>query len=233
MVLSFQACGEKSLNLAVTVDWQPYLYMNQQGKADGEDLQLLALTLQRMGYKLNTVGLPEQRMAREFKLGQIDVILGAAYTEAREAQNYYSIPYRKETIVFGFKRSRYPQLDGAKVTTLLQQNLLVAVNKSGWFGEAFQREALDVHGRNLIHAEGTLRRMQLLKMNRVDAVVGDEKVLKMAARKLGVNDFVVAQQVIHQTQVHFIFSRSRVDEIFMQRFNAALVAEQASWNIKD
>ncbi|MAJ69823.1 MAG: hypothetical protein CBB67_019170 [Alteromonadaceae bacterium TMED7] len=223
--VGFDARGEESFDLAVTVDWKPYLYINQQGEPDGEDLRLLRRTLQRLGYELNAQRLPEQRMALELKQGEVDVILGAAYTKTREAQNFYSIPYRKETIVFGFRFSRNPYFRDVNVSSLLQQNFLVSVNKSGWFGEEFQRNALDDHDRNLIHAEGTMRRMQLLKMGRVDAVVGDRKVLEAAAQQLGLDDFMVSKQVIHETRVHFLFSRNRVDKAFMQRFNQALIAE--------
>ena len=222
---SFKARSEEPFELAVTVDWKPYLYINQQGEPDGEDLRLLRRTLKRLGYELNAQRLPEQRLALELKQGEVDVILGAAYTKAREAQNFYSMPYRKETIVFGFRFSRNPYFSDVSVSSLLQQNYLVAVNKSGWFGEDFQRKALDAHERYLIHAEGTMRRMQLLKMGRVDAVVGDQKVLEAAAQQLGIEDFMLSKQVIHETPVHFLFSRNRVDKAFMQRFNQALVAE--------
>lgn len=219
------AHGEEPFYLAVAADWKPYLYINQQGEPDGQDLFLLSRALQRLGHQLNAQRLPEQRLALELEQGEVDVILGAAYTKAREQQNFYSMPYRKETIVFGFRFSRNPYFGDVHVSALLQQDYLVAVNKSGWFGEDFQHKALDVYDRNLIHAEGTLRRMQLLKMGRVDAVVGDQKVLEAAAAELGIDDFMVAKQVIHETRVHFLFSRNRVDKAFMQRFDQALVAE--------
>lgn len=221
------ADAEESFNLAMATDWKPYLYVDANGRPAGDDLQLLNLTLQRLGYHLNAENLPEQRMALEIEQGQVDVILGAAYTKARERLNFYSVPYRKESIVFGFRFSRHPDFSDISVSTVLAQNYLVAVNKSGWFGKEFERGALTIHGSNLIHAEGTLRRMQLLNMNRVDAVVGDRKVLEAAAAELGIDDFVIARQIIHETDVHFLFSRDRVDEAFMQRFNTALIAAQS------
>ncbi len=51
--VGFEARSEEPFDLAVAVDWKPYLYINQQGEPDGEDLRLLHRTLKRLGYELN------------------------------------------------------------------------------------------------------------------------------------------------------------------------------------
>ncbi|OFI32435.1 hypothetical protein BFC17_06895 [Alteromonas lipolytica] len=227
MASSFPVQSQVALNLAMGANWKPYVYIDEHGQRAGEDLLLLNRVLDRLGYQLNTENLPEQRMALEIQQGQVDVVLGAAYTKAREAQNFFSVPYRKEIIVLGYRHSLHPEIRDMDINTLLAQDGLVAVNKSGWFGAAFKQDTLAHYDSNLVHAEGTHRRMQLLDMDRVDAVVGDSKVLQAAADEMGIDDFVIAEKIIHETAVHFMFSRARVDAAFMQRFNTALLAEQS------
>lgn len=220
--ISARGSGQESLSLAMMADWKPYLYLDEKGNTAGDDLELLEKVLSRIGYQLNSKNLPEQRMAMEIKHGEVDVTLAAAYTPGREHANFYSIPYRTETIVFGFRHNLHPEFQQMTVAAVLAGNYLVAVNKGGWFGKAFAALAREDYASQMIHAEGTQRRMVLLEMNRVDAVVGDHKVLAAAAKDIGIDDFVISEQVIHQTPVHFMFSRSRVDRHFMQQFNAAL-----------
>ena len=228
LIASFNVQGERTLSLAMGLDWKPYLYLDEQGNPSGDDLRLLRRVLNKLDYSLTIQALPEQRMALEIIEGDADVILGAAFTHARHAMNFYSIPYRQETIVFGYLANRHPSFASASAESLLAQGGWLAVNKSGWFGSHFHQQALTRYNANLVHAEGTERRMQLLVMNRVDAVIGDRKVLLAAARAQGLADFVVSEQVIHKTDVHFLFSRERVEKAFVTEFNRLLAAELRS-----
>lgn len=212
----------ETLYLAMSDDWMPYVYLDRSGKATGEDYTLLERTLAHMDYEILAVDLPEQRMRLDISKGHVDVTLGAVSTVERREQNYFSIPYRLETIVLAYRRSAYPDWTDVELERVLQKGDLVAVNNSGWFGEWFRYHIQETYPSQLVHAEGTLRRMQLLKLGRVSAVIGDINVLKEAGQQLAITDLEVSKAVINQTPVHFMFSRLRVDSDFMKRFNQAL-----------
>ncbi len=224
------AQGE-TLYLAMSEDWKPYVYVDATGNVAGEDYVLLQRTLSSLGHELLAVDLPEQRMGRDISRGHVDVTLGAVSTPQRREQNLFSIPYRLETIVFAYLGSEHPDWHEQDLEQILQQGGLVAVNKSGWFGEWFRYHVRETYPSQLVHAEGTLRRMQLLKLGRVSAVVGDINVLQTAGQELGVTDLHISDAIINQTPVHFMFSRLRVDADFMQRFNTAL-KRQLDVNVK-
>ncbi|NVK58027.1 MAG: transporter substrate-binding domain-containing protein [Alteromonadaceae bacterium] len=222
--------SEKTLTLAFSKDWKPYIYADKQGKAAGIDLILLKQVLQPLGYTLRNESLPEQRMAIRLEEGKVGVVLGAALTTERLSHNYFSIPYRKETIVLGYKKSRHDAFCSATITEVLQDGKLVALNKSGWFGERLSDQLLTQYADNIVHAEGTQRRMQLLLLDRVDVVVGDINVLTAAAKDLGIDDFAVSAIPVHQTNVHFMFGREHVNAAFVEQFNQVLATLITSGN---
>ncbi|TPV58322.1 amino acid ABC transporter substrate-binding protein [Aestuariibacter sp. GS-14] len=225
------AQSDQTLYLAMAEDWKPYVYLDANGKAAGDDFSLLQRTLTSMQYDLMAVDLPEQRLGRDIFRGHVDVTLGAVSTPERREQNYFSIPYRLETIVFAYRKSLHPDWQDKGLEQILQQQELIAVNNSGWFGDWFRYHIQETYPTQLIHAEGTLRRMQLLKMGRVSAVIGDIRVLQEAARELEITDLQTGAAIINQTPVHFMFSRLRVDADFMKRFNQAL-KQQLDANVK-
>lgn len=213
---------EPSLALAFGRDWAPYVYKNESGDADGQDYMLLNKVLASMGYKLDIVEQPEQRMTLNIEKGMVDVTLGAAQTEQRQRSNYFSIPYRSETIVFGYRKSQHPSFHSMSIYELLKKGHIVAMNHSAWFGYRFEHEIKSHYATQLMHAEGTERRMSLLDLGRVDAIIGDRQVLEVAAKKLGIDDFETAPFVINQTPVHFMFSQHRVNTDFITEFNHQL-----------
>ncbi|MDC8832195.1 substrate-binding periplasmic protein [Alteromonas gilva] len=214
----------KTITLASAKDWKPYIYVNAQGKVAGTDYDLLRKTLQQSDVTLRTENLPEQRLAKLIEEGSVGVILGAAFTTDRHKHNYFSIPYRRETIVLGFRRSRHSAYSKASITDVLAADKLVALNRSGWFGEVLSDQLLTRYNNNIVHAEGTQRRLQLLMLDRVDAVVGDVDVLMAGALELGIDDFAVSEIPIHQTDVHFMFGHKQVTAAFVQQFNQSLAA---------
>lgn len=213
---------DKSLTLTLGKDWAPYAFRNDNGDADGLDYHLLNIVLANMNYKLRLIEQPEQRMTLNIEKGMVDVTLGAGITEQRQQTNYFSIPYRMETIVFGYRKSRHPDFRHQKLDALFKQGVVAAVNHSGWFGHWFEQDIKERFADQLIHAEGTDRRMSMLLLNRVDIVIGDQSVLQAAAKKIGIDDFAIGSYIINQTPVHFMFSKRRVNETFVAEFNKYL-----------
>lgn len=129
-----------------------------------------------------------------------------------------------ETIVFGYRQSLHPEFRNKKLDELLEGGFVAAVNHSGWFGQWFEQDIKNQFAKQLIHAEGTERRMSMLMLSRVDMVIGDQEVLLNAAKKLAIDDFAIGLMKINQAPVHFMFSQHSVSTAFVTEFDQHLRA---------
>ncbi|MEG3765962.1 substrate-binding periplasmic protein [Alteromonas sp. 14N.309.X.WAT.G.H12] len=212
--------GQDSLYLG-GAEWPPYFVLQNQNQAAGKDYLLLKSILSKMNYALIPQVLPEKRLAHDVNQGKIDVVLGAAYTPERAQNNYFSIPYRTESIGYGYLNSGSAPPAQQDLLTRLRQGKTLALNTGGWFGEYFSSHIANPFHHQLVHIESVARRINALALGRVDLILDDKEVLAYSAKKQGIQ-ITVSEENIQRQEVHFMFSRYSVDQQFMQTFNRLL-----------
>lgn len=215
-------CAEhrKSLTTGGTA-WPPYLYITDNNEPAGEDYQLLKSVLGKLDYALESQILPERRVTQQIELGQIDVVTGAAFTPARALKNYFSVPYRKETISFAFHPSHHNEYAGKSLETLLREGKTLALNTGGWFGDWFNETVTEQYSAQLIHLDSVKRRLQFLNRGRVDLVLDDIRVISFNAEQLQL-ELEISNKPVNVQDVHFMFSKQSVDPGFIDKFNHVL-----------
>ncbi|MBU2977680.1 transporter substrate-binding domain-containing protein [Alteromonas sp. C1M14] len=214
------AYGKDTLYLG-GAPWPPYFYLQDSNRPGGTDYLLLQTILARMDYQLLPEILPEKRVTRGVNQGKIDVVLGAAYTPERAKNNYYSIPYRTETVGYGYLDGKsFPVVEKDLITRLKEGNTL-ALNTSGWFGDDFFYHLAQPYQSQLVHIDSVARRLEFLALGRVDLILDDTEVLAYNALKQGI-DLTISEEVIQHQKIYFMFSRFSVDQDFMREFNRLL-----------
>lgn len=215
---------QETLNIATGQQWRPYIYIDEHGALTGSDVVLLKQLLKPLGMTLNAVRAPEQRLLTMAQMEQLDVAVGAAWNEERTEHFYYSLPYRDESIGYSYLSQFEVRFRGKALLQMLENNVLIGLNNAGWYGEWFEYTVRPQYQSQLVHAEGSERRLKMLQLERVDIVIDDINVLKAHKAHLGIDNLIVSNNVLEVQPVHFIFSKNKVTPAFMKKFNAVLNA---------
>ncbi|MDM7859977.1 transporter substrate-binding domain-containing protein [Alteromonas sp. ASW11-36] len=213
------AC-EKAVVLSFSGDWQPYFYRIQDSTYSGDDFELLEQVLTSMSCYLNVLPMTERRVSRELAKGMFDVSLGASYTDERNQDYHFSIPYRQEHV--GFIMLASNQRDTESLEQLLADGHFVAMNLEGFFGDTVA-QLLNQYPQQFIHMFDLNGRLQLLRDASVTAVIDDYHALCKSHRAEGFNTFVVSQRILHTADVHFMFNRATVSVDWVTEFNQQLL----------
>ncbi|QJR80253.1 transporter substrate-binding domain-containing protein [Alteromonas pelagimontana] len=219
---SLLAAQDKVIELTATNNWYPYVYYDSERKVRGSDYTILKNLLNEMGYQLRASTFPERRMGRKIEQGDIEVVLGAAKNSVRSRNNTFSLPYRKETITFAYLKKHQSAYADKSLLMLLDEGHMVAINKSGWYGEWFADNVIKAYPKQIVHVESVNRRLNLVNQNRVELIVDDRQVLKANAKLLNVKNLIISETPINVQDVHFMFSKRAVTKDFMREFNAKL-----------
>lgn len=227
-----QKC-ESELVVSYNGDWKPYFYQFGSNQYDGIDFTLLNNIVSSMGCHIAVLPMTEARSIIELGKGSFDISVGASYTPERAKQFYYSLPYRQEVIGVMF----YNNGDHDRHTSLrevLEEGGVVGINMSGYFGNTVQ-ELKAQYPRQFVHGFSLPDRITMLSDGEVDAVVDDRVALCHQLKGLRVtkpgtlgehaSDLVLSDEVLHDNEVFFLFSRLTVDEAYVNTFNEHLSSE--------
>lgn len=211
------------LSISVSNTWMPYVYLDEQRELDGRDYSLLKNILEELGYELVRVdsAVAEQSHFQQH-FGSNDVQLGVKMSADNMHASYFSIPYRQNKIgLFYLEADLFSGDEDALVSALQSGDCMGAANHKMWFGEEFQKlqsEFADY----LLDIESQVAQLRMLQKGRVKFVIGDALSVKALANKLKIRDLIQHPYPVHVEDIHFVFSKDKVDMAFMNRFNAAL-----------
>ncbi len=204
----------------------PYASYNQKiGQWSGLDVDLISEHLSAVGCPVKLIERPSKRALKELKLGRIDMVAAASFTDERNQYGRFSIAYRPEKIVLFFRRGearRYPLSNFSDVIT---NKLKIATGLGGWYGEEYGKlKKVPKFRKNLILTNDVGNRFRMLIRERTDVVIEDlfsgiENLRKQNA--LGRAE--VHNYALYSDNVHLLFSRKTVTENDIIQINKALM----------
>lgn len=230
MLFSYSAMAKEcqsELVVSYNGDWKPYFYQFGNDLYEGIDFTLLNRVVTAMGCKVDVLPMTEARSIIELGKGSFDISIGASYPPERAEQFYYSLPYRQEVIGVMFfnnaAHNRHTQL-----REVLEQGGIVGINISGYFGDLV--EALKAqYPKQFVHGFSLPERIAMLSQGKVDAVVDDRgalchqmkglRVTSLASLSEEDSDLVLSDEILHDNEVFFLFSRLTVDKAYVESFN--------------
>ena len=208
------------LILSTSLDWYPYLYINEEGDSTGSDIELLRKVLKRVGCELDVVHFPERRSLHELKKGNFDIWLGASYNKARASKYHYSVQYRNEINRFAYNADDSALSKVKTFQDIIDLDKIIAINLAGWYGDELENSK-KTHN-NYTYSDTVNKRLKMLNLNRVDVVIDDYAVLCSEVAKGNYKKFAVHPFIIYETPIHFLFNRKTVTLDFVKKFNAVL-----------
>lgn len=227
MYSSFAHAGcEKGLVIAYS-NWPPYHYADENGQPAGLDIEILGNVLSTINCGFTLRQVPWKRALRELEGGSVDVGLAASRNAEREKFAWFSVPYRRESMVMFMRKGDPLRYSPHSLSDLADTDYTVGLVLGIWYGEdleALFRKKPAFRSRVLQQLENKSLLNGLIR-GRVDIVVSDLFNGVFAARQDSVMDAIkVRPEVINEGDIHFMFSRKSVPEADMARINATINA---------
>lgn len=211
---------ERPLKLSLTTDWYPYVNRITPTTTSGIDVELLKLTLAKIGCQLDIIHFPERRTLFELSGRQFDIGLGASRTAHREKSFHYSLPYRVEQNRFAYRSNDLQVAQANSLAEVIKSNKAIGINLAGWYGDELEQAKRNYNG--FVFSDTAVKRLKMLQLRRVDLVIDDDVVLCSVIHKEQFKLLVLHPLLLSKADIHFIFNKKSVSHEFVAYFNQAL-----------
>ena len=206
--------------------WEPYQYVGMDQKPAGLDIELV----QAVAAKMNCEIVPQQgtwvELIAGIKAGEVDMLLGASKTAAREGFAYFSDSYRKEQFVLFVRTEDVAGLPQNSMPEFLSAGKKLGIVSEYFYGdELAQLYADDQFKANFVEASVSELNLARLMDEEIDGMLEDRFVATSMLRRKGLDKSVSPHSIsLGDNDVYVMFSKSSVDEPKVSAFNAAMAA---------
>lgn len=210
--------------------WEPYHFLAIGGAPRGLDVEIVRAVAARADCELDFLQGGWDGLLRLLRAGELDLMLGATRTPAREAWARFSEPYRSERFRLFVLERLAEEHSGQDLEALLDDGFRLGITQGYYYGpEISALIERDEYGNRILQAAvGELNLTRLLDMQ-IDGFIEDPFVFAaMERRRRDAEPIVSLPRDLASGPVSFMFSRASVDEDVVARFNAGIQALQAS-----
>lgn len=215
--------------------WEPYQYTSVSGEVGGVDIEIA----ERAAAHINCVLEARQGTWRELlewmQDGDIDLIMGASITSAREDYAWFSIPYRNEQFSLFIRSEEEPRYAMADIEGFLAEGYRVGVVNEYFYGEELQMLMYDSEFTDQF-VGARLNELNLARLldGDIDGFLEDNLVAASIIRRRGLGDSIQRHHIgLPASEVYIMFSKSAVTEEEVMAFNAALRELMSNGYIND
>lgn len=206
--------------------WEPYQYVGMDQKPAGLDIELV----QAVATKMNCEITPQQGtwvdLMAGLKAGEVDMLLGASKTAAREEYAFFSEPYRKEQFVLFVRSAEVASLPQNTMTDFLSSGKKLGIVSEYYYGEELaQLYSDDKLKTNFVEASLSELNLARLIDEEIDGMLEDRFVAASMLRRKGLDKTVSPHSIsLGDNDVYVMFSKVAVTDSKVNAFNAAMAA---------
>lgn len=206
--------------------WEPYQYVGMDQKPAGLDIELV----QAVAVKMNCEITPQQgtwvELIASLKAGEVDMLLGASKTAAREEYAFFSDPYRKEQFVLFVRSAEVAGLPQNTMTEFLSAGKKLGIVSEYFYGdELAQLYSDDKLKTNFVEASLSELNLARLIDEEIDGMLEDRFVAASMLRRKGLDKTVSPHSIsLGDNDVYVMFSKTSVTDSKVGAFNAAMSA---------
>lgn len=204
--------------------WEPYQYVGLQQQASGLDIEIMQAVAQRMNCTLITQHGIWQDLLGQLRQGQLDLLLGASKTAAREEFALFSEPYRAEQFQLFVRKNEAQQYNFESVAQMVAAKHKVGLISDYYYGEQIMALYSDELMRpQFVESSISEQNLAMLLDEQVDAVLEDSLVGASIIRRKGLEQQIEPHQVkLPESPIYVMFSKSSVKPEQVSAFNQAL-----------
>lgn len=204
--------------------WEPYQYVDMDQKAAGLDIELMHAVAKEMNCEIVTQQGTWVELIAGLKAGEVDLLLGASKTEAREEYAFFSAPYRKEQFVLFVRSMDVASLPQNTISDFLTDGKKLGIVSEYFYGDElaqlYSDEKLKPH-----FVEASLSELNLARLmdEDIDGMLEDRIVAASMIRRKGLDKKISPSSItLGDNDVYVMFSKKSTDESKVSAFNAAM-----------
>lgn len=210
--------------------WPPYIVISDNGGLSGLDYDLVQAIMKEAGCTLQVeMALPSLRRQMEFRMGRIDLTLGASDTPERRSFARFSLPYRNETVglfTTPDNAARLRGLDG--FDALLKQRVTLLAPRGGWYGDSYAKAQAELDLRGHRSPYGSYEQgVRMFSAGRATVIMGDVAALRYESQRLGVT-LTALPWVPFRAPAHLMLNAASTSKTDLARINAAITRLEQS-----
>ncbi len=206
--------------------WEPYQFMGLDNKASGLDVELMQAVAHEMGCQLDMKQGTWVDLMSQLKAGEVDLLLGASVTPAREEFAYFSKPYRKEQFVMFVRTAASASLPQTTLDEFLAAGKKVGIVSEYYYGADFATLLADEKFKAQF-VEASLSELNIARLldEEIDGMIEDSFVARSMLRRKGLEQQIGRHSIeLNSGDVFVMFSKKSVTAQQVSAFNDALTA---------
>jgi len=204
--------------------WEPYQFMGLDNKASGLDIELMQAVASEMGCQLQMKQGTWVELMTQLKAGEVDLLLGASVTPAREEFAYFSKPYRKEQFVLFVRSAASASLPQTTLEEFLAAGKKVGIVSEYYYGADFASLVADDKFKTQF-IEASLSELNIARLldEEIDGMIEDSFVARSMLRRKGLEQQIGRHSIeLNSGDVFVMFSKKSISAEQVAAFNEAL-----------
>jgi len=207
-------------------EWIPLQYIDDQGEAQGLQIDFVSSILQRMNCKLSFIPIPWNENLAKIKTGEVDFTANATPSDERRQYAYFSIPFHRDTFAVYVRSEDSEKYKMNSLSDLKISQFKLGLTKQYLYGEEVEAWQKDKkHAHLLSYVSAPRDNFVRLFEGEIDGFLEDPFVVAYKLRSGELAKKVTSLPIrTFGHEASFIFSQASVTEDFVTRFNKALQA---------
>jgi polar amino acid transport system substrate-binding protein len=204
--------------------WEPYQYVDVGGRVAGLDIELISGVIEQIGCELKYEQGTWVDLLAALKKGDIDILLGASKTEAREQFAFFSNAYRMEEFSLYIRKDDQAHAGYESLTEFIAGGSQIGIVSDYLYGEEVA-ELLDHPEKSKLFVNAMIGEINVARLLDEDIAgfLEDSFVGASMLRRKALSEYIVAQGITMQTgNAYVMFSRQGITQGQLALFNAQL-----------
>jgi polar amino acid transport system substrate-binding protein len=204
--------------------WEPYQYEDVGERVAGLDIELIATVLEDMGCQLTYQQGTWVDLLVALKQGEVDILLGASKTEAREEFAFFSDAYRMEEFSLYIRKGDKVRAGYKTLSEFIQNASQIGIVEDYFYGSDVSM-LLDNAETSQYFVNAIMGELNVARLldEDIDGFFEDSFVGASLLRRKALSNYIVAHGITIQTgNAYVMFSQKSVTPKQLSDFNTQL-----------
>ena len=204
--------------------WEPYQYLDVGGNVGGLDVEVISAVVKEMGCDITYQRGTWLSALEKLRNGEVDMLLGASKTLAREEFALFSDAYRMEEFSLYIRKDDESHRAYQTIDSFVEKGSRIGIVDGYYYGPTISMllDGTATSSSFMTSIIGELNVARLLDQD-IDGFLEDSFIGASMLRRKGLSDYIVAHGLTIQTgDIYVMFSKESVTGAQVTDFNAAL-----------
>lgn len=215
--------------------WEPYQYVDVGDRIAGLDIELVAAVVKEMGCELTYQQGTWVDLLLALKQGEVDILLGASKTEAREKFALFSDAYRMEEFSLYIRNGDDVRAGYKTLSEFIQNGSKIGIVGDYFYGPDVSM-LLDSAETSKYFVNAIMGELNVARLmdEDIDGYFEDSFVGASLLRRKALSNYIVAHDITIQTgNAYVMFSQMTVTPELLSDFNTQLAKVKSNKTYQD